>query len=261
MRQIRFPAGASLAARRHLALVAGGGLLLLIGQGRPPSAVGLPPWPRAAPGDELRPCSEGSHSHSLSHSLSDPGENPPPPEVRRLFEPAEDEMGRIHQQLTEEELAKWKPGPENRHTPRASLRDPGAPVGGLWTRGGGFESTTLYVEWTGRPTCAGSRPCRIYFYSGGCGGCWSLRRTGLYSADGTLSLDRPVEDYSSPAYQRLFAMRVAGQSCLVPDASVVAVEQVAAGRDLNGSRIPWPFTARDVLPLFCLGRPEPGGRW
>jgi hypothetical protein len=51
----------------------------------------------------------------------------------------------------------------------------------------------------------------VNLQTSGCVGGWTLRRTGRYS-DGVLELDRPVLEYCPVTYQKLYAIRVAGQA-------------------------------------------------
>jgi hypothetical protein len=111
----------------------------------------------------------------------------------------------------EEDLRKWKPTKTDRAAPPSSLLKPSMDISGTWRVSRGFYHSTLWIRRLGSSSYA------VSFKSDGCMSGWSLKRTGTFS-NGIVVLDRPVKDYPSSTYARLFAVRLKGVDYLVSDA-------------------------------------------
>ena len=128
----------------------------------------------------------------------------------------------------ESELNNWKPGPEQDRKPRPSNRDSSISLEGDWQSGGLLETTTLNIKRKDSSNYA------VEYYTTGCLSRWKLSRTATYS-DGVLKFDRPVQEYVSRTYDRLYAIRIAGEECLIPPCHIVELEKW-----LDGNHTEWP---------------------
>ena len=122
-------------------------------------------------------------------------------------------MADYETQYHEKKLRLWNPTKKNDATPKAELLVAKLSLKGTWTVGYGMESTSLAIS----PSRSGSYS--VEFRTSGCLDGWRLHRTATFK-DGTLLLNRPVEEYSPITYRRLFALRIKGKNYLVPDCSV-----------------------------------------
>ena len=69
---------------------------------------------------------------------------------------------------------------------------------------------------------------RVEFFTSGCLRRWALERTATYW-DGVLTLNRPVREYASKTYDRLYAVRINGEECLLPACSVGQIQNELDG--------------------------------
>lgn len=140
----------------------------------------------------------------------------------------------------ESELINWKSGPDQDRKPRKSLRDCTISIEGDWLRGGHLETTTLDIKRIGPSNYS------IEFYTTGCLSRWKLSRTATYS-DGVVKFDRPVQEYVSRTYDRLYAIRIAGEECLIPPCNIVEIEKW-----LDENHTEWPEDQQ--FKWWTLGR-------
>jgi hypothetical protein len=155
----------------------------------------------------------------------------------------------------EKRLDQWRPTKENERVPHASARSPQTDVSGEWKVYGGYEGSSFVITRSGLETYA------VVFETYGCMGWWKLRRTAHYSR-GMLVLNRPVQEYSSLPYQKIYAVRVGVMEYLLPDVAVGRFEQ---GFWPDGS---FTFSGRDDVffrttpiaetPKPPLAPPRPG---
>ncbi len=142
----------------------------------------------------------------------------------------------------EKELEGWQPGPENASVPIQAIRHPRMDVTGVWSAGSiGHASTRLSIS----RSLTGTYTVRLG--ASGCLGGWHLNRTGRY-ADGVLTLDRPVEDYFTLKYKRLYAVEIGGKEYLLPSA---AIEKVQAALSDDGSVI---LDLQYEIPRYAFSR-------
>jgi hypothetical protein len=113
----------------------------------------------------------------------------------------------------ERKLDDWVPTKENNQVPMAAIRSPQTDISGTWEVHGHLTGSSLTV------TRSGPDSYDITFYTHGCTAQWKLRRTAHYSG-GALVLNRPVEEYDTLIYQKLYAVRVGGTEYLVPDVAL-----------------------------------------
>lgn len=109
--------------------------------------------------------------------------------------------------LVEREVEAWSEPASHYGAPRA-LAPEYSPIG-RWIRQGVLRRATLTIE----PPVDGIYP--VEFQTSGCLDRWTLRRAATYSR-GVLVLDRPVQEYTSQTYKRLYLVRVAGEAALMP---------------------------------------------
>jgi hypothetical protein len=163
--------------------------------------------------------------------------------------PSEKEYGSTRE--VEKRLADWKPTKENDQVPRPGLRSPKTDVAGRWEirSDGNLQVSTLTVRRLGQSDF------EVELWHGCCVAHWRLKRTARY-ADGVLVLDRPVEEPYGRVYRRLYAVRIAGRECLLPDVSVAKVE-----RDLGLPLVPFEPSSAEARYAFQRARPQaPAGR-
>lgn len=111
--------------------------------------------------------------------------------------------------LKEEELGHWKPNKENSQVPMASIRSRQRNIVGTWT----VDGSALLIKHNG------TKDYLVDFSTAGCLGHWCLQRKG-HLANGIFILSRPVEEYASFTYQKLYVVRVGDKDYLVPDAAI-----------------------------------------
>ncbi|MGC4044914.1 MAG: hypothetical protein QM758_14060 [Armatimonas sp.] len=102
----------------------------------------------------------------------------------------------------EARLSKWKRSKESEAALALHQKDivVAGDISGFWLNGNDMALTSLKLFPIGPNTY------KILFSAGGCLGHWRLERTGVYK-DGVLLLNRPVEEYGSSPYDRLFTIR------------------------------------------------------
>jgi hypothetical protein len=116
------------------------------------------------------------------------------------------------ERIVERELDRWKPTKENDWAPSPTIRSPQTDIAGNWGVSHVFDGTSLII------TRSGPGNYDITLHSASCLTGWTLRRTGHYS-DGVLVLNRPVQEFPSITYQKLYAVRIGSKECLVPNYS------------------------------------------
>lgn len=126
------------------------------------------------------------------------------------------EQKRLQDQMTgrtiERNLAHWKPTPENHATPPAKLRYIASDISGVWMHGSGEEYTKIKLS------AIAMRPgtYRVIWEAVGETYSFLLERTATYRG-GVLMLDRPVEEYISSPYKRLFTIKTPQGIRLISD--------------------------------------------
>jgi hypothetical protein len=113
----------------------------------------------------------------------------------------------------EAELAKWSPTTADAQVPPEKLRDRSIGIEGEWIGRTGMDSARLNIK--RRP----DNDYEVEFATSGCLSRWRLTRKGTYR-DGTLTLDRPVQEYCPITFKTLYAIRVDGKELLLPAPSV-----------------------------------------
>jgi hypothetical protein len=116
------------------------------------------------------------------------------------------------ERIVERELDRWKPTKENDWSPSPAIRSPQTDIAGTWRVSHVFDGSSLII------TRSGPGSYDITLHNASCLSRWTLRRTGHYS-DGVLVLNRPVQEFPSITYQKLYAVRIGSAACLVPNYS------------------------------------------
>lgn len=140
----------------------------------------------------------------------------------------------------EKRLAEWTPQPYDRDVPMAAIRDPQIDVEGHW-----FADSTYTVSKM-RISMLPSEHYAVELSTRGCLSNWELKRTAVFY-DGILFLDKPVQDYGLDTFDRLFAVRLDGQACLLPPRLIGLVQHELDG---SGEIIGEPF----VVDMCTYGR-------
>lgn len=109
----------------------------------------------------------------------------------------------------EAELDSWEQPCQDTYVPSKSALDPETDIVGEWSTETLFEGAFLTVTRTGQ---AGDYCVRFGTY--GCTDGWELQRSGKYSS-GCLRLNRAVRENPWATYDRLYAVRIAGEERLL----------------------------------------------
>ena len=129
--------------------------------------------------------------------------------------------------LVEEDLDHWKPKGDALREPASAIRSPEVDILGEWTVHRGLDLSTLSI------TPSDRADYQVEFATSGCLFHYRLHRTGTYS-NGVLTLNRPVEEYFPLTYQKLYAVRIAGQEWLLPAAAIPELEK---GLSADGTKV------------------------
>ena len=106
----------------------------------------------------------------------------------------------------------WKPSKSDLLQPPMALFVPSMDISGTWSRGlHSGSSLTIREQESGVYT--------VWLSTGGCLGHCSLKRKGSFS-HGVLTLDRPLAEYDPGVHDRIYALRVGGNDCLLGSGDV-----------------------------------------
>lgn len=118
------------------------------------------------------------------------------------------------QVAAEKELMRFDPSSESDVLPIRGEPVTELSLAGTWVRGeGGYDIAELVFT----PDAAGGY--HVAFRAAGCVGQWTLDRRARFSA-GVVLLDSPVQEYAPSSYSRLHAVRLDGETYLLPSAEV-----------------------------------------
>jgi hypothetical protein len=140
------------------------------------------------------------------------------------------EMAEMATARAEQRMSDWKPGKDDRITPPSAMWAKDAEVSGGWQTDGRLDRTILVLRKTGRGKY------KVDFETWGCLSRWTLVRTAELR-DGTLFLNKPVEEYASWTYDRLYTVRLGNTVRLISPALVAYLSKDKSLGDTSTMRL------------------------
>jgi hypothetical protein len=122
--------------------------------------------------------------------------------------------------IIEKKMDRWKPGKKDRLTPPSANWVLKGDLTGKWSTKSRMEWSTLAL------TSIGSNTYSVAFQTGGCLARWKLSRRATFK-DGTLSFNRPIEEYAPATYDRAYLVRLGGKLRLISPGGLSSFELVS----------------------------------